>query len=187
MDVTTQHYNKDEYVETASGNKVSRQTILCGSQNIILHGKVIVQSGAIIRGDLAAVRTGRYCVISKGSVVRPPYKQFSKGVAFFPLQIGDHVYIGEGAIVSAAQIGSYVYIGKNAIVGRRCMLKDNCIIEDGAILPPETTVASYMRYTVDGKIEGGQGNPDFVPHAMQDLMIEYTKSYYENFIPASGA
>lgn len=118
MDVTTQHYNKDEYVETASGNKVSRQTILCGSQNIILHGKVIVQSGAIIRGDLAAVRTGRYCVISKGSVVRPPYKQFSKGVAFFPLQIGDHVYIGEGAIVSAAQIGSYVYIGKNAIVVR---------------------------------------------------------------------
>ncbi|EAT40725.1 AAEL007566-PA [Aedes aegypti] len=187
MDVLDTYYNKEEYVETASGNKVSRQTILCGSQNIVLHGKVIVQSGAIIRGDLAAVRTGRYCVISKGSVVRPPYKQFSKGVAFFPLQIGDHVFIGEGAIVSAASIGSYVYIGKNAVVGRRCVLKDNCIIEDGAILPPETTVASYMRYTVDGRIEGGQGNPDFVPHAMQDLMVEYTKSYYEHFIPASGA
>lgn len=37
-------------------------------------------------------------------------------VAFFPLQIGDHVYIGEGAVVSAAQIGSYVYIGKDAVV-----------------------------------------------------------------------
>lgn len=63
----------------ASGNKVSRQTVLCGSQNIVLQGKVIVQSGAIIRGDLANVRTGRYCVIGKGAVVRPPFKQFSKG------------------------------------------------------------------------------------------------------------
>lgn len=90
--------------------------MLCGSQNIILNGKVIVQSGAIIRGDLANVRTGRYCVIGKNSVIRPPYKQFSKGIAFFPMHVGEHVFVGEGAVVSAATIGSYVYIGKNAII-----------------------------------------------------------------------
>lgn len=100
----------------ASGNKVCRKTVLCGSQNIVLNGKVIVQSGAIIRGDLANVRCGRYCVIGKNSVIRPPYKQFSKGIAFFPMHIGDHVFIGEGAVVAAAQIGSFVYIGKNAII-----------------------------------------------------------------------
>lgn len=118
-----------------SGNKVSRQTVLCGSQNIILNGKVIVQTGAIIRGDLANVKTGRYCVIGKKAVIRPPYKQFNTGLvvsniisapicfknilyrlAFFPLYIGEHVYIGEGAIVSAAAVGSYVYIGKNAVI-----------------------------------------------------------------------
>ena len=93
--------------------------MLCGSQNIVLNGKVIVQSGSIIRGDLANVRTGRYCVISKNAVIRPPYKQFSKGIAFFPMHIGDHVYIGEGAVVSAAVIGSFVYIGKNAIIVRQ--------------------------------------------------------------------
>lgn len=53
--------------------------MLCGSQNIVLHGKVIVQSGAIVRGDLANVRVGRYCVIGKKAVVRPPFKKFSKG------------------------------------------------------------------------------------------------------------
>lgn len=90
------YYNKSDYVETvnapgsvqfwgyvyclqASGNKVCRQTILCGSQNIILQGKVIVQAEAIIRGDLAHVKTGRYCIISKEAVIRPPYKKFSKG------------------------------------------------------------------------------------------------------------
>uniref|UniRef100_D1FQ47 Dynactin subunit 5 n=1 Tax=Simulium nigrimanum TaxID=683695 RepID=D1FQ47_SIMNI len=184
MEIGNVFYNKDEYVETASGNKVSRQTVLCGSQNIVLHGKVIVQSGAIVRGDLANVRTGRYCVINKSAVVRPPFKQFSKGVAFFPLHIGDHVFIGEGSVVSAASIGSYVYIGKNAVIGRRCVLKDCCIIEDGAVLPPETTVASFMRFTKEGTIEGGQGSEDNVPPAMQDLMVDFTKSYYENFVPA---
>lgn len=174
--------------------------MLCGSQNIVLQGKVIVQSGAIIRGDLANVRTGRYCVISKGAVVRPPFKQFSKGVAFFPLHIGDHVFIGEGSILSAASIGSYVYIGKNVVIvriqlspfgieflnifqGRRCVLKDCCIIEDNAILPPETTVASYMRFKADGTIEGGQGS-EFVPVMMQELMTDFSKSYYDHFVPA---
>lgn len=37
-------------------------------------------------------------------------------IAFFPLVIGEHVFIGEGAVVSAASVGSYVYIGKNAII-----------------------------------------------------------------------
>lgn len=53
--------------------------MLCGSQNIVLHGKVIVQSDAIIRGDLANVRTGRYCIISNNAIIRPPFKKFSKG------------------------------------------------------------------------------------------------------------
>lgn len=68
-----------DFVFKASGNKVSRKTVLCGSQNIVLNGKVIVQTGAIIRGDLSNVRTGRYCVISQKAVIRPAYKQFSTG------------------------------------------------------------------------------------------------------------
>lgn len=98
MELQEINYYKQDYVETvssffyfhirfllmikitqASGNKVCRQTVLCGSQNIILQGKVIVQTEAIIRGDLASVKTGRYCIISKEAVIRPPYKKFSKG------------------------------------------------------------------------------------------------------------
>ena len=37
-------------------------------------------------------------------------------VAFFPLHIGDHVYIDDDTIVNAAQIGSYVHIGKNCVI-----------------------------------------------------------------------
>uniref|UniRef100_A0A3Q2NWQ2 DCTN5 n=1 Tax=Fundulus heteroclitus TaxID=8078 RepID=A0A3Q2NWQ2_FUNHE len=40
MELSEILYNKAEYIETASGNKVSRQSVLCGSQNIVLNGKV---------------------------------------------------------------------------------------------------------------------------------------------------
>ena len=41
---------------------------------------------------------------------------FDFSVAFFPLHIGDHVFIDEGSIVNAAQVGSYVHIGKNCVI-----------------------------------------------------------------------
>lgn len=37
-------------------------------------------------------------------------------VAFFPLHIGDHVFIDEDTVVNAAHVGSYVYIGKNCVI-----------------------------------------------------------------------
>lgn len=180
MELQDIHYNKSEYVETASGNKVSKQTVLCGSQNIILNGKVIIQSDAIIRGDLANVRIGRYCIISKNSVIRPPFKKFSKGVAFFPLHMGDHVYVGENSVVSAAVIGSYVHIGKNVVISRRCVLKDCCMIEDNTILAPETVVPPFSRYGGSPGLSVGD-----LPECTQDIMVDFTRSYYEHFVPKS--
>lgn len=114
-----------------------------------------MQSDAIIRGDLANVRTGRYCIISKNAIIRPPFKKFSRGsviaamlnnavisgillsrsnimlscctftlfsVAFFPLMMGDHVFIGERAVVNAAMVGSYIYIGKDAVIVRMTVI-----------------------------------------------------------------
>lgn len=34
------YYDKADYIETVTGNKVSRKSVLCGSMNIRLHGKV---------------------------------------------------------------------------------------------------------------------------------------------------
>lgn len=179
MELQDVYYNIAQYVETASGNKVSRQTVLCGSQNIVLHGKVIVQSDAIIRGDLANVKVGRFCIISKNAVIRPPFKKFSRGVAFFPLTMGDHVFVGERAVVNAAIVGSNVYIGKDAVIGRRCILKDCCYIEDGAVIPPETIVPSFTRFA---------GNPavcvEDLPECTVDIMLNFTKNYYQHFLPA---
>ncbi|KIH91126.1 dynactin 5 [Sporothrix brasiliensis 5110] len=43
---------KGEYIETDTGNKVSRKATLVGTQNIILGGKSVIQQDVMIRGDL---------------------------------------------------------------------------------------------------------------------------------------
>uniref|UniRef100_A0A4W3ISY5 Dynactin subunit 5 n=1 Tax=Callorhinchus milii TaxID=7868 RepID=A0A4W3ISY5_CALMI len=159
----------------ASGNKVSRQSVLCGSQNIVLNGKTIVMNDCIIRGDLANVRVGRHCVIKSRSVIRPPFKKFSKGVAFFPLHIGDHVFIEEDCVVNAAQIGSYVHIGKNCVIvsqlppwgGGGRVTSSDCVAEVRSAL------------SVTGLFAGE------LPECTQELMIDVTKSYYQKFLPLS--
>ena len=180
MDLNDIYYQKEQFIETASGNKVSRQSVLCGSQNIVLSGKVIVEKDCVIRGDLANVRVGRNCVIKSGSVIRPPFKKFQRGVAFFPCIIGEHVFVEENSVLNAAQIGSFVHIGKNCVIGRRCILKDCCQIADNTVLPPETVVPPFMVFG---------GSPakhiDELPECTQYLMVDATKQYYEHFKPAS--
>ena len=55
--------------------------------------------------------------------------------AFYPLQIGDNVYIGDGTVVNASAVGSYVYIGKNCV-----------IVSDSVILV--WYLLSFHQYTV---------------------------------------
>nr|XP_056722288.1 dynactin subunit 5 isoform X2 [Euleptes europaea] len=148
-------YHKSEYIETT-----------------------IVMNDCIIRGDLANVRVGRHCVVKSRSVIRPPFKKFSKGVAFFPLHIGDHVFIEEDCVVNAAQIGSYVHIGKNCVIGRRCVLKDCCRILDNTVLPPETVVPPFTVFSGCPGLFSGE-----LPECTQELMIDVTKSYYQKFLP----
>ncbi|PAA75464.1 hypothetical protein BOX15_Mlig010445g2 [Macrostomum lignano] len=182
MELPDVTYNKPEYIETASGNKVCRLTALCGSQNIVLSGKVIIQTEAVIRGDLANVRIGRSTVISRGAVIRPPFKKFSKGVAFFPLYIGDHVFIGENSVINAAQVGSYVHVGNNCVIGRRCVLKDCSAVADGSVLPAETVVPPFTIFSGSpGQLVGSL--PDCTP----ELMTHLTESYYQHFVPAAAA
>ena len=83
--------SRQEYIETVcrdlgpdlsrqdTGNKVSRKSVrlrrcepsptrqtIAGSQNIILGGKTIIQTAAVIRGDLRRAGTGHAVVIAIG-------------------------------------------------------------------------------------------------------------------------
>lgn len=134
------YYNKAEFIQTASGNKVSRQSVLCGSQNISLAGKSTVKPGVILRGDLQLLKIGKYVTLNEQCVLRPPYKKYKGSFAFFPLTIGDFVTIGARTVISAANVGNCVDIGEDCVISKRCIVKDNAMILSGTVLPPDTVV-----------------------------------------------
>ena len=180
LEQSTQFFNAKDYMSTSSGNIVSRGSILCGTQNIHLHGKTIISKDTIIRGDLAYIRIGRYCILEQGAVVRPPSKRFTKGFHFIPLNIGNYVHVGHNAVIEAAQIGSYVMVGKNCVISPLCILRDCCEIMDGSVLAPGTVVPPFSRYGgVPAKLICE------LPQCSSNMIKEYVVDKYKNFQPFS--
>ncbi|KAI0473227.1 trimeric LpxA-like protein [Xylariaceae sp. FL0804] len=164
---------KGEYIETETGNKVARKAILIGTQHIMLGGKTVIQAEAMIRGDLArtgntgqaatttttssgatssssgaaasntTISIGRYCFLSRGCCLRPPGRMYRGAFTYLPLRLGDHVFVGEGAVVQAASVGSHVHVGRGATVGEFAILKDYVRVLDGAVVPPNAVVPSF--------------------------------------------
>mmetsp|Transcript_13843 Transcript_13843/g.15778 ORF Transcript_13843/g.15778 Transcript_13843/m.15778 type:complete len:173 (+) Transcript_13843:124-642(+) len=139
--------SSSQFIETATGNRVSRSSTLCGPQNIHILGKTTIEDDVIIRGDFANVRVGRNCVLSNGVVVRPAHKRTGTGVSFLPSHIGDNVFIDESSLIESASIGSNVYIGKNCIISKRCIIKDCCWIKDGTVLSEDTVIPPFSLYS----------------------------------------
>lgn len=155
-----------------TGNKISRRSQIHGTQHIILGGKTVIQAEAVIRGDLyripatpastdpnnpppssntpsVAITVGRYSYISKCAILRPP-SRLHRGVhSFYPLKIGDHVFVGESAVVEAASLGNHVHVGARATIGSMAIIKDFSVVLDGAVVPPAMVVPSWS--VVGGK------------------------------------
>ncbi|CAO3650870.1 unnamed protein product [Cunninghamella echinulata] len=170
------YYNRAEYIETDTGNKVSKNQL----------SVTIIQTDCVIRGDLrrtggghaVVIAIGRYCLLSQKSIIRPPYKTYKGIFSYYPMKIGDHVTIGEGSIIEAATIGSHVSIGKNCIIGRFAIIKDCCCITDNTVIAPNTVVPSFSVYS------GSPGSyQDDLPECTQELYENKSKDYYAKFTP----
>ncbi|KAK6041388.1 hypothetical protein COOONC_21107 [Cooperia oncophora] len=174
MDLPIVNYSKEEYVETNSGNKIckvhsTKDSTICGTQNIVLNGKNIVQKDVIIRGDLAAIRSGRFCIIRQGTLIRPSSKKFSKGVTLFPVHIGDNMLIRAYRRWISDQ-----FWWSCACLKECCRVLPGSVVAADSVFPPYSTIA---------------GNPARVigqePECTEDLMTEATKQYYDNFQPSN--
>ncbi|KAF2709977.1 trimeric LpxA-like protein [Pleomassaria siparia CBS 279.74] len=159
---------KGEYIETDSGNKVSRRSAITGTANITLGGRTVIMSDVHLRGDLHATRPspstggssskppaqtaisiGRCTVVSTGSVLKPP-SRISRGIVqYYPLKIGDNVYIGPNCCISAIAISNHVHIAANVTIGAFAIIKEGVKILDGCVVPPNMVVPS-------GSVVGGR-------------------------------
>lgn len=142
-------------------------------------------------GSNTAVQIGRYCFLSKGCCLRPPGKMYKGWVlltlfpvlpsfpgcrrsrspltplvscsvfSYMPLRMGDHVYVGPGAVVQAASVASYVHIGADVVVGEFAIIKEYVRILDGSVVPPHmvcppfSVLAGRPARVIDEVPEGG--------------------------------
>ncbi len=62
---------------------------------------------------------------------------------YMPLRVGDHVFVGQNAVVQAASIGNHVHIGQDAVVGEFAIIKDYVRIFEGSVVPANMVIPSF--------------------------------------------
>ena len=115
-------------------------------------------------------------------MIRPPFKKFVKGCAFFPIQLGDFCLVGEGCVMNAATVGNFVRFGSNSYIGRRCVIKDCVIIDSGAVVQDDTVMPPFTRWA---------GCParivEELPESLGYVLSEDSQEYYDKFIAVGPA
>jgi len=97
-----------------------------------------VWPGAILRGDIEEIRVGRGSNIQDGTIVHLADDM--------PVEIGEYVTIGHGAMIHACKIGDSCLIGMRAIVldgaeiGAESIVGAGALVTKGTIVPPGSLV-----------------------------------------------
>ncbi|CAD8123051.1 unnamed protein product [Paramecium sonneborni] len=186
MDAIIQ-YDKSEFHETSSGIKISKKSIIKGTEQINVSGRCIFFHDVILRGDLAKVSIGKYLVVHEKVTLKPSYtygytkeSPTKKVIKFLPLMISDYVEIDSSSIIQASKIGTCTSIGKNCYISHRCIIGENSIILDDSILPPDTVVPANSVY-------GGRPAIYIAETPESTAIIQKQKliNFYKNFVPKS--
>ena len=88
----------------------------------------------------------------------------------FPVEIGDYVTIGHGAIIHGCKIGNNTLIGIGAIIQNGAIIGKNCMIGAGAVITqniqvPDNTVmvgcpAKAIREVTEKEIASNRSNAE---------------------------
>jgi len=122
---------------------VSETAYIVGDVEIGEHSGV--WPGAVIRADFGAIKIGSYVSVEDNCCLH----------AEAPMEIGDDVTIGHGAVLHGRKVGSKVLIGMNATlldsseVGDFCIIGAGSVVTEGMIIPSGSFVVG-----VPAKIKG---------------------------------
>lgn len=94
--------------------------------NVELCEDVSIWHGAVLRGDVDSITIGNNSNVQDNCVVH-----CTKG---FPVEIGDNVSVGHGAVVHGCKIDDNVLIGMNATVLDGAHISKNSIVGAGAVV-----------------------------------------------------
>ncbi len=103
------------------------------AENAVVIGDVVMGDdcsiwyGAILRGDVNAIRIGNRVNIQDGAVLHTLYQRSI-------VEIGDDVSVGHNAVIHGAKVGNNVLVGMGAILLDNAVIPDNTIIAAGSVV-----------------------------------------------------
>ena len=104
-----------------------------------------VLPGAVIRADFSSIKIGCNTVIQDNCVLH----------AEIPMEIGDNVLIGHGAVVHGVKIGNNTLIGNNATILDNAQIGSHCVIGAGCMVSHDMEIPDYSFVVgVPAKIKG---------------------------------
>ncbi|MEM1514778.1 MAG: gamma carbonic anhydrase family protein [Candidatus Bathyarchaeia archaeon] len=147
--------------------------------DVFIGDKSSVWPNAVIRGDFASIKIGKYTAIQESVVIHSGVRPINDEFKPTPVTIGDYCIIGHGAIVHCSEIGSYTLVGMNAVLGQGARIGEGCIIGMGSIvpedkvIPPKSLVVGVGQIirTFDNKIyENVKRNAEFYSRLAQECL-----------------
>ena len=128
--------------------------------------------GAVVRGDVNAIRIGARTNLQDGCVVHVTHDGPHGPPGGLATVIGDDVTVGHGAIIHACTIEDACLIGMGATVLDGAVVKKHGFVGAGAVVSPGKTV---------GEAELWLGNPARFVRRLSDREIEqlhYSAQHY---------
>jgi dynactin-5 len=180
------------YIQTSTGNWVSRRAVIENARHVELKGRSIVHADSQFRAadsPTGWIRTGRYCHVGAGTIIQPAVLPAHHRDKHVPVTIGSHTIIRKNCHLQAAAVGSYCLIGCSVVLGPRVIVKDCCVIADNVTIPADTVIPPFTRVTVAsiGSSSDKQTTvsrlvfrelPPSTAHELQEQSMEL----YQNFV-----
>lgn len=123
--------------------------------DVHLEENVGIWYNATVRGDREPIRIGKGSNIQDNCVLHVD--------AGFPINIGENVTVGHGAIIHGCTIGDNSLIGMGAILMNGCHIGKNCIVAAGALVTGGTKIPDNSLV---------MGNPGKVKRGVTEQEIE---------------
>ncbi|MCH8552194.1 MAG: gamma carbonic anhydrase family protein [Natronospirillum sp.] len=113
--------------------------------DVELGDDVSVWPGAVIRGDMHAIRVGARTSVQDGAVLHITHaSDYNPGG--YPLVIGDDVTIGHQACLHGCTLGNQILVGIGARVLDGAVVEDQVVIGAGTLVPSGKTLESGFVY-----------------------------------------
>lgn len=150
-------FNPDDYIQTSTGNRISRLTNIMKPESLeVPGGRVIIKSGTVIDCNFAAVTINKYTMIDGDSILQPSsFLSDANEIKYIPLTIGSYCHVGKKCIIEAAVIGVGCVIGDNCKINQRAILKDFVTILSDSVVPDDMVIPPFAIVSGNpGKIIG---------------------------------